>query len=412
MELFSMQPTPPELDFYKDYVKDRNITPANLKEVIAASAPVLKKTFFNTTTQQQDTIFGTETTVIEVFNEVLDRNPDRRELYSFAQQLKEDSAFNEEKLRQVLISSEEFKRLERTQTNRIYVNLQSNITDRQITMAVTKAYSKATGKSYMDEDTMKFLKKKYVEFELNDSKLQSFIEKYLADQPFVEPNPYPKAAPPITTTATVTPSSSNTSSSTAVNKEELDRLKNEIIAQLNEANKGKSTTHGAVAKATEAFSVGDGKNLFTDNVFNFYSDSGPNREVISSLIGGASSSSGSVKTEDIIGKIKNDAACVFSKDEAALAANKQELADYINSRNRSHMGALCDRNRTFLNASDDMVLFPEFKWSVPQPMPPVCVGGSKSPPSPLNSQTALIGTLLDDAKDTQVGSVLPVFPPV
>ncbi|KAG2485351.1 hypothetical protein HYH03_015932 [Edaphochlamys debaryana] len=63
---------------------------------------------------------------------------------------------------------------------------------------------------------------------------------------------------------------------------------------------------------------------------------------------------------------------------------------------------------TFTNR--DLVLQKRFNWQVPQRRPPVCTPhGRGCTVFPQFSQTALIGTLLDDAKDTRVGSILPVF---
>jgi hypothetical protein len=59
----------------------------------------------------------------------------------------------------------------------------------------------------------------------------------------------------------------------------------------------------------------------------------------------------------------------------------------------------------------DMVLRPEFAWSVPQPQPPVCNSlGQKPLTQPLlESSKLLLGTSLTDASDTQVGSIMPKF---
>ena len=417
MDLYQTPPTPEELGFYSEYVKGRDVTEPVLKDVISSSAPVLKKTFTDRRTTEKDLLVGNETDIIEIFNEVLDRNPDRNELYSFAQMLASDPSFSLDKLRQVLIASEEFKRLERTQSNKVYMNLQSNVTDRQLTMTVTKVWTDVTKRTYIDEDTLKFLKKKFVTFELNEQKLAEFIKMYLLDKPYVEPAP---KTPVASTTA------SSSKSSSGMSEEDMKKLRDSIMAELaakakadassNTNTNAKEKQHNA-NKNAEGFTP-DGKNVFTDNVFNFYGENGPNRTVIDSLIDKSSNSTGGcVNTEKMISSIKDNAKCVFDKnaaEEELLEQHKQELANYINDRNMSHLGTVCERNKKFgkyLNADDNMVLYPEFKWSVPMRVPPVCMGGGNNP-SPLNDQTALIGTLLEDAHDTNVGSILPVYPPV
>ena len=60
----------------------------------------------------------------------------------------------------------------------------------------------------------------------------------------------------------------------------------------------------------------------------------------------------------------------------------------------------------------DMVLRPEFAWSVPQPRAPVCTTLGKASliqPVVLQSSLALNATSLEDASDTAVGSIMPNF---
>lgn len=58
-----------------------------------------------------------------------------------------------------------------------------------------------------------------------------------------------------------------------------------------------------------------------------------------------------------------------------------------------------------------MVLRPEFAWSVPQQRPPVCTSlGRPSLVQPvMMASTTLMGTPLDEANDTAVGSIMPQF---
>ncbi len=58
-----------------------------------------------------------------------------------------------------------------------------------------------------------------------------------------------------------------------------------------------------------------------------------------------------------------------------------------------------------------MVLDPSLAWSVPQEHPPVCTTLGQPPQvKPLmNDSKLLLGTPLDDAKNTQVGSIMPKF---
>jgi len=67
--------------------------------------------------------------------------------------------------------------------------------------------------------------------------------------------------------------------------------------------------------------------------------------------------------------------------------------------------------RMYLPHEGQMVLRPEFAWSVPQQRPPVCIPfGNTYDPSPLMVVPGnLVGTPLAEAADTAVGSMLPNF---
>lgn len=412
-ELYQTIPSKEELEFFADYAVSRKVTSKKLREVIETSAPTLQKTFYSRNyADTSDEIYGNENEIVEVFNELLGRNPDRRELQNFAKMMSSDANFTLDKLRQILIASEEFKRMERTQNNMVYVNLQSNITDRQLTMQVTKMYIDVTGQEYVDEDTLKFLKRKFVELNLNEKVMMQFIQNYVSNTPFKAP-PMEPAAP---------------KAKQGMTNEDLEALKKEITKELaaaaeSKANANKSDSENKSESkgqskgqqlSKEAF---DGKTVITDSkIYNFFGTDPANKDVIDSLLSDSLTQNGNIDSAKLMSKIKDsgNAACAFNinaAEQEMLEKNKQELADYINDRNRSHMKNVCQRNRKFVNADENMVLFPEFKWSVPQPQPPVCMGGNAQF-SPMVAQTALIGTLLPEAQDTKVGSILPVFPPV
>lgn len=409
-ELYKTPPSSEELAFYTEYAQSRNITKEKLKEIIETSAPTLQKTFYSKKyANTPDEIFGMENEIIEVYNELLMRNPDRQELYSFAKMMSEDNTLTLDKLRQILIASEEFKRMEKTQNNKVYVNLQSNITDRQLTIQVTKLYSQVTGKDYVDEDTLKFLKRKFVEFELNEKVMLKFIQSYMSGLPFV------------VTEEDLNIKKANTleedKKTNKLDQSQLDEMKKKLIAELEAARKAEAEAAAKKGKdgdkSKEKFQ--DGKNIFNDAKLYFFSGEGVNDDVLASIVAnGGVNKDGSIDTSKLINNIKDNSTCAYSKNQFEidlLAKNKQELSDYINDRNMSHLKNVCTRNKKFINADENMVLYPEFKWSVPQKHPPVCTGSTNSV-NPMVDQTALIGTLLPDAKDTQVGSILPVFPPV
>jgi hypothetical protein len=87
------------------------------------------------------------------------------------------------------------------------------------------------------------------------------------------------------------------------------------------------------------------------------------------------------------------------------------LAEFKTKRNMEELMLGCQREKSmnkYTNASDDMVLLSGAEWSVPQERPPICYQPT-CVTSPMMDQTALIGTLLGEANETQVGSILPKF---
>lgn len=99
----------------------------------------------------------------------------------------------------------------------------------------------------------------------------------------------------------------------------------------------------------------------------------------------------------------------FKSGEGGIDKNNKEYsyADIVNDRNISELKHASDRSIKS-KKYEDLVLIPNQQWSVPQKHPPVCTV-KKCDFQPLHDQTALIGTLLEDATNTEVGSIMPKF---
>lgn len=340
-------------------------------------------------------MFGTEDEVTELYNEILFRNPDEAELYTFAKLLKNDSSFNLEKLKQILYASEEYKRLEKTQSNAVYSNLMEGVTDRQLNLIVSTTYKNVTGKDDLDIDTAKFLKRKLLSFNLDQVQFQKFVESYIKGQPF---NQQMSDADKKALQDSIAKAAQNKGSN--LTKEDLEKLKQDILAEVqkNMQNIPKDNKSGYTHKGQELTEVN------------------PNKQVIEILLKTARDNEREnyLDSQGVLDKIKEEAQCVFNKnavdDHYKALGPQQSMSKLQDARNTDELRNTCIRNRNFLGADEDMVLDPSLRWSVPHKFPPVCVGG-KNTYQPVVDQTALIGTLLDDAKGTQVGSILPQTPP-
>ena len=90
--------------------------------------------------------------------------------------------------------------------------------------------------------------------------------------------------------------------------------------------------------------------------------------------------------------------------------DEQVLSKLMSERNLQQLKYSCMRSKEkYANLDEKMVLLPDQKWSVPQKQPEVCRMSGEFNYQPSTEQTALIGTLLDVAEDTQVGSIMPEF---
>lgn len=363
-ELYGAEPKENELSFYVKFFKNRQVTRDYIKEIISTSAPTLQKTLAaGTLPLIPDTPIGTEDEVIEIYNTILDRNPDPEELQYYSTYVKQGLG-HIEKMKLLLLQSQEYKRLQKTQNNFAYGHLLGGITDRQLTMMVTSVYNQLTKEGdKIDDETLKFLKKKYLEFQLDEVVFRRFVKDYVLFKPTSSG------------TTNAAARTTNASSTSTVQKP------NSTIIQSLATSAAASPAPVTTTATTEKY-----QNTTT--------------------------ASGAVNTTKMIENIKTKADCQFDKnklDNTTRSNSEQALASTINDRNRDELKNICQRNTTYSRYHyDDLVLLPGQEWSVPQKHPPVCSGRTTGY-NPLVEQSSLIGTLLPDAKDTEVGSIMPKF---
>jgi hypothetical protein len=388
-DLERSKPSQKAIDFYYDYTTKRKVTKTDLKDIIESSAPALEKTFNDgsskiTTTKE---VFGTEDDVLEIYNEILFRNPDEAELFTFARMLKKDNSFSIEKLKQMLFSSEEYKRLEKTQLNRVYSNLIGGVTDRQLTLIITTIYTDVVGSESIDSDLLKFLKKKLLEFNLNEAMFKEFLTNYVKNQPFNEAK-YNKSEEESASQSQVKSQSQTQLKSQVqsdVSKKDLEMFKKDIIQEVQNSFKNAP------------------KQAETNEVQN------PNKQVIEILLRTAKEDQKEnyLESQNVLDKIKQQASCVFDKNATNNQYSKpsQNAAQLVEQRNTQELKNACIRNKKYLGVDENMVLDPSLKWSVPQRRPPVCTGG-KNDYQPVVDQSSLIGTLLEEsiASDSIIGN--------
>lgn len=399
-DLFKEKPVDEEIKFYLEYLKSRNLTKQQLEDVIATTAPVLRKTIPDSSFKST-VAYGTEDAVILAYNEVLGRNPSDKELQDYAKKMSKEKEFTMERLIQLLVASQEYQRLEKMQLNTYNAGLLGGATDRQISMTIDIIYTDITGKE-LDSETKQFLKKKFIEFKLDETKMKSFIKNYVSGS-----------------------STCNTSESDTRPKLVLQEQLNKITDE----QKQEKLTDEQKQDQQEKFAANDATDVSTKQASSSTESTAiagsapttgqnpvylvvPNQELINSLLQNMNKESDHyVDSQSVLDTINKKANCSFDKNAVNKQKNETLLSNEINNRNFEQLQSACKRNSAFLNADSEYVLRPDQKWSVPTKRTPVCNPSSKCQVTDSTDQTALIGTLINDAQKTSVGSILPYLPP-
>jgi hypothetical protein len=405
------EPTSKEVTFYMDMLAKKPMNDLDLAGIILSNKDANKTGSFAAEPLEFDPKSkpsGKEDDVILAFNIILDRNPDMTELRYFSNRLRDDKDFNDEKLRQILVSSDEYTRLHQMQSNNAGGDMLGNVTDRQLTFVISSIY-KQEAKQPIDPDTLKFLKKRYAENQMSEDALRKFIKKYVMFEKDFEKSLDDGSPTGVSATGAAVLGAN-------LNKQATSATASGGISGSDAADKQKSQYMSDTAtNKDEAQLI---KKLLGDK---------PNQELIDKLLevyadDGGAQDDAYLSCSRVIDTIKEKEAqsankCAGHKYNKAemerrlSALDRQLLAELVHDRNMNHMKNVCRRNTKYINADDNMVLFPEFKWMIPQKFPPVCMPLEKNEYRPMIEQTALIGTLLEDASKTKVGSILPETPP-
>jgi hypothetical protein len=194
-------------------------------------------------------------------------------------------------------------------------------------------------------------------------------------------------------------------------KETNDEIKNESDKSAKQ-DKNQVTKTNKVYKMnkaseyTKGVKLSDGKSSYVINrpninVYNFTKDNGDTEQDIIDKSQGLIHNS--AYETDSITKTNID-----EKQADMCPKKKMSEAKYAENRNMNELKYKCKTNKKYSNADDFGKLMPEFKWTMPEASKGACYGTEYSA-NPMMTQSALIGTLLDDAKDTKVGSIMPDF---
>jgi hypothetical protein len=379
-ELFGALPIKEEEDFYIRFFQGASATPSQMKEIIATSAPTLKKIISSkvTETQSSPIMIGTEDEVISIYRQILDRNPNEEELTHYASFIKDNPA-NVEKMKFMLLQSKEYKRLQNMQTNIAYGQLLGGLTDRQITFMVRAIY-KQLSDTPIDDETLKFMKKKFLEFKLDEERFKRFVRRFvLFNSPMddiIESTIENAQSQPIIETST---SAHSPSQSIIPNAEVINELQKSAFSTVPSASPTSSTPSASLASSTPAPTVINSlassiMNATLSTITESFTQQPTVNDYKPSLI--LSGNSTGINTAQMIEAIKNQALNIFDKDKfnqdsfdemnnTDMSEREKELSSFINDRNKEELKNTCVRNKTFSKYHyDDMLLLPKNSASI------------------------------------------------
>lgn len=184
--LIGRDPTQEELDKYQKMMKNPNDT----KEIVSAIAGSVeyrsmmgkgdnKSSTLILSDDKKLTIDFTERVdsyrkIMQVYEQSLNRLPNKKELDYYTYTLLTDKSFSIEKLKTVLESSQEYGILIKNQTNIVNAQLPGDVTDTQLTFMVRDAYEKVFNDE-PSEQIEEFLKAKMIQYSMNDIKFNNLL---------------------------------------------------------------------------------------------------------------------------------------------------------------------------------------------------------------------------------------------
>lgn len=191
-DLYGSEPNTQEMAFYSEFFKGKDPSKWYIREIISSSAPSLKKVLSTGSTSfiaLNEDIQGTEQQVIAMFNQLLDRNPDAAELKYYSAFIKQGPKFLDT-MKVQLIGSTEYQRLQKLQDNHANSGFLGGITDKQLELIITTLYKDVVKNNKdrvqeedIDDETMTFLKKKYLEFEQQEGVFRQFLTNFVLFKP-------------------------------------------------------------------------------------------------------------------------------------------------------------------------------------------------------------------------------------
>jgi hypothetical protein len=422
-EVLKRPPTPSELTKYIDlYVRNDMRTAQDLQYrlrldvEIAARSNAAKEAervlTQNDTAEEANVVpgndYATYKMIIATYQRVLDRHPNTDELQFYYNMVKRDGV-SEKRISDILMSSREHEILTKNQKNEVYGELEQNITDKQLEIAITEIY-RAIYQNYPEPDEYKFLRSKFVAFNLDEEKFARYIRHMKAAESGGDGGDVAIGAAGVSAKAQAQAQASTTPGIQGM--DDIARAQVSTRTRENFADAVPDTTpmvmpdlaRSATSTRSETLPPTMGTAAPQNTIGEeLQRTAGTPAPVFAPPP--APPATSQTMLEETITKIKEE--CPFQRNRFENLKDMRKRGLNRDEPSACKFDAM--RAIKYTNADDDMVLRPEFRWEVPQRRAPVCYATEKVEYSPLADQTALLGTLLEEADKTAVGSIMPKF---
>jgi len=337
-----------------------------------------------------------EERVIDIYQDVLQRQPSSKELINASRDINSNT-ITWDGLRQKLIDSDEYSRMIKLQSNDLAPELNKMLSDSRLIREISAIYRQIVKREippkmilplrdiYISLNYNPFTlaallqDKKYSNFE-EDLQRTEQLDKETTLSTFASSFDQPKLIEK-SVEISKSPDAVNIANLTTTNSNPISVATMSTVSSPANASASNITTPNTV---TNGGGLAQGSNLTPE-------EQAAVRHVL-----------------DVLG-VSPDSTTARSLD--ATDTNMTTMTNRIQQNANSVFNIHNAARRIDLPHHGDMVLRPEFAWSVPQYPPPVCTSVGQKPltqPLLMNSKL-LLGTPLDDAADTQVGSIMPKF---
>ncbi len=383
-------PSHNEIKFYSSKVNQ--LTRADLKELIKTTAIQINNKLVHVEKDkcsQKKTVAPAE--IIQIYNDILQRNPTGPELKTNINMLETDPTFSTKKLMILLYTSEEYRRLEKTQTNMVNAQIPERMTDREITLVIQNLWQK-NSKEPLNEHTLLFLKDKFKEYNLDDEKLVLLIKNVNTPYNVVDKS-----------SLTILNNVNN-----ATNGSSAGSKAGSSAGSTTGATEGSSA--GSTAGATEGSSAGSSAGSTAGSTTG--SSAGSTTGTVTKTTTCTTttiddSSYHNLKSAAVVPVVPSSSKCSLNVISNQNHQNQYSIFDSIyDDRNKEELKNICQRNMSWKNF--EIPNEPIGDWVIPRNQTRVCLN-NQNDYQPSIEQTALIGTLLDNTKKTTLG---PLIPPI